>query len=345
MKNEYRSIIIWLIIVCVMVFIMVMIGGITRLTDSGLSMVDWRPLIGAIPPLSEGEWLKVFNDYKSFPEYQKINQGMSLSDFKYIFFWEYFHRLWGRLIGMVFFFPFTYFWLKGKLSKPLKLKLIIAFLLGGSQGILGWYMVKSGLVDRPDVSHFRLAAHLGLAFIIIGYISWIIFGLTESKEMNLTPDKKISRVLLVFLGLLCFQIIYGAFVAGLDAGIGYNTFPKMGRSWVPNAIFSYPSIIKDFLENRVMIQFVHRTGGWLLFIFSFIFIFLKKKTRNYTQARSLKLIIGMIHLQFILGVLTIIYSVPLSIALLHQLGACILLILTINAMKRFSPSHRFDTSR
>jgi cytochrome c oxidase assembly protein subunit 15 len=343
MKTNNRSIIIWLIIMCIMVFAMVMIGGITRLTDSGLSMVDWRPLVGAIPPLNEVEWLKVFNDYKNFPEYQKINSGMTLSEFKFIFFWEYFHRLWGRLIGLVFILPFSYFWIRGKLSPNLKPKLITALILGGSQGLMGWYMVKSGLVDRPDVSHFRLAAHLGLAFLIISYISWIIFGLTEKKEMNLIFHKRVHKLLVIFLCLVSFQVVYGAFVAGLDAGVGYNTFPKMGRNWIPDAIFSYPTLISDFLENRVMIQFVHRAGGWIIFLFSFVLIFHKKKIINPFQNKSLKLIIAMIHIQFILGVLTIVYSVPLSAALLHQLGACVLLILTINAICKFNPKLNFDS--
>ena len=316
---------------------MVMIGGITRLTDSGLSIVNWRPLMGSIPPLNETQWLEVFNSYKAFPEYQKINAGMSLSEFKQIFFWEYFHRLFGRLIGMVFFFPYLYFFLKKRLDKKLNLKLLVAFILGGSQGLLGWYMVKSGLVDRPDVSHFRLAAHLGLAFLIIGYISWIIFGLIQTEKMQLTRKPKIYKIIMIFLGLLSFQIIYGAFVAGLDAGIGYNTFPKMGRSWIPNVLFTYPSLIKDLLENNATVQFIHRIGGWSILLFSFVFIYLKKKLTNPFQRKSLTLLTGMIHLQFILGVVTIILSVPLHVALLHQLGACILLILTVNAMRKFKP--------
>jgi cytochrome c oxidase assembly protein subunit 15 len=343
MNRNYRSIVIWLIIVCVMVFAMVMIGGITRLTDSGLSMVDWRPLVGAIPPLNEIEWLKVFNDYKSYPEYQKINHGMTLSEFKSIFFWEYFHRLWGRLIGLVFFLPFLYFWLRGYLSKQLKVKLVIALVLGGSQGVLGWYMVKSGLIDRPDVSHFRLAAHLGLAFLIIGYISWIIFGITN-RDLIKESNSKVYKLLVAFSVLLCFQIIYGAFVAGLDAGVGYNTFPKMGRSWIPSAVLSYPSILQDFLENRVMIQFVHRVGGWLILIFSFIFMFQKRKVESKSHAKSLGLIVGMIYLQFALGVITIVYSIPLSAALLHQLGACILVILTVNAICKFKAVPNLDSS-
>jgi cytochrome c oxidase assembly protein subunit 15 len=331
MTKNNRPIIIWLVIICVMVFVMVMIGGITRLTDSGLSMVDWRPFMGSIPPLSESEWLKVFNDYRSYPEYLKINKGMSLSEFKSIFFWEYFHRLWGRLIGMVFFFPYLYFIIKKKVSGKLNFKLAIAFLLGGSQGLLGWYMVKSGLVDRPDVSHFRLAAHLGLAFLIIGYISWIIFGLKSDRVKNFSTHKTGRNIIVVFITLLCFQIIYGAFVAGLDAGVGYNTFPKMGRSWIPDAIFSYPTLIENFLENRTMIQFVHRMGGWCLFFYSFILIFYKKNLNTFQQKKSFQLLTGMIHLQFVLGVVTIMYSIPLSVALLHQLGACILLILAVNA--------------
>jgi cytochrome c oxidase assembly protein subunit 15 len=315
-----------------------MIGGITRLTDSGLSMVDWRPFMGSIPPLNESEWLKVFNDYRSYPEYLKINKGMTLSDFKSIFFWEYFHRLWGRLIGMVFFFPYLYFILKKKVSGKLNLKLFIAFVLGGSQGLLGWYMVKSGLVDRPDVSHFRLAAHLGLAFLIIGYISWIIFGLRSEYKKKIMTHKTGRNIVVVFMVLLTFQIIYGAFVAGLDAGVGYNTFPKMGRSWIPDSILSYPTLLENFLENRTMIQFVHRMGGWSLFFFSFIFIFYKKNLNTPVQKRSFSMLTGMIHLQFVLGVVTIIYSIPLSVALLHQLGACILLILAVYAFCKMKES-------
>ncbi len=338
MTKNNRPIIIWLIIVCIMVFTMVMIGGITRLTDSGLSMVDWRPLMGSIPPLNEAEWMKVFNDYRLSPEYIKINQGMSLSDFKSIFFWEYFHRLWGRLIGLVFFFPYLYFVVKKKVSRSLNLKLLVAFILGGLQGLLGWYMVKSGLVDRPDVSHFRLAAHLGLAFLIIGYISWIIFGLKKNQDDKVSTHKTGRNIVVVFIVLLAFQIIYGAFVAGLDAGVGYNTFPKMGRSWIPDAILSYPSLIENFLENRTMIQFIHRMGGWCLFFFSFIFIFYKKKLNTPEQKRSFKMLAGMIHLQFVLGVVTIIYSIPLSVALLHQLGACVLVILSFYAHSKMKES-------
>lgn len=223
-----RSIIIWLVFVCLMIFAMVIIGGITRLTDSGLSMVEWKPLMGAIPPLTEAEWLRVFDLYKQYPEYQKVNSGMELSEFKFIFFWEYFHRLFGRLIGVVFFIPYVYFLFKKKIEKKLNKKLFIAFILGGLQGLMGWYMVKSGLIDRPDVSHFRLAAHFGLALTIIGYIFWIILGQINFSNQKLIYYPKLFWSLAILLVILSVQIIYGAFVAGLDAGLAYNTFPTMG---------------------------------------------------------------------------------------------------------------------
>ena len=334
-----RSIILWLLFVCVMIFAMVIIGGITRLTDSGLSMVEWRPLMGALPPLNEVEWKRVFDLYKQYPEYQKVNEGMSLSEFKFIFFWEYFHRLFGRMIGVVFFFPYIFFLLKKKVSKTLNKKLLVAFCLGGLQGLMGWYMVKSGLVDRPDVSHFRLAAHFGLALIIIGYIFWIIFDQLKFEGEQFAFYPKLYNSLLVLLIILSVQIIYGAFVAGLDAGLAYNTFPKMGSHWIAEKVFSYAPIWKDFIENSATIQFIHRTLGWLVLILT-SFIFVKgRKVTNKLQKKSLMYLFVMVLLQFVLGVMTLVMLVPISIASAHQAGAVVLLVLTLRALYSFAPKH------
>lgn len=335
-KSSNQAIVVWLLIICIMVFAMVMIGGITRLTDSGLSMVDWKPLMGAIPPLNEAEWMKVFTDYKNYPEYQKVNAGMSLDEFKSIFFWEYFHRLFGRLIGLTFFFPYLYFLLKKKLNPSLNKKLIVSFILGGMQGLMGWYMVKSGLVDRPDVSHFRLAAHLGLAFLIIGYIFWIIFTLVK-KEVKLDSHPKVFKSLIVFLVILCVQIIYGAFVAGLDAGLAYNTFPKMGSQWLANSALVGDGFFSIIFENNAMIQFIHRTIGWIIFIFAIGLLLQRRKVSNWIQRRSLLLVALAVLVQFLLGVSTLVMLVPMHLAVAHQLGACVLLILTLNAIHNFYP--------
>lgn len=332
-----RSIIIWLVFVCLMIFAMVIIGGITRLTDSGLSMVEWKPLMGAIPPLTETEWLRVFDLYKQYPEYQKVNSGMDLSEFKFIFFWEYFHRLFGRLIGVVFFIPYVYFLLKKKIEKNLNKKLFIAFVLGGLQGLMGWYMVKSGLIDRPDVSHFRLAAHFGLALTIIGYIFWIILGQINISDQKLIYYPKLFWALAALLLILSIQIVYGAFVAGLDAGLAYNTFPTMGNNWVAQKAFTYAPLWKDFVENSATIQFIHRTLGWLVLLLTgFIFVSGRKVT-NKTQKNSLFHLLMMVALQFTLGVMTLVYMVPISLASAHQAGAVILLILTLKALYNFAP--------
>ena len=333
-----RSIIIWLLIVCLMIFSMVIIGGITRLTDSGLSMVEWKPLMGAIPPLSAVEWDRVFNLYKQYPEYQKVNAGMTLSEFKFIFFWEYFHRLFGRLIGIVFLLPYLYFLIKKKLPKSLNRRLFIAFFLGGLQGFMGWYMVKSGLVDRPDVSHFRLAAHFGLALIIIGYIFWIIFDQIELSSEDFIFYPKLYKSILILLLILSVQIIYGAFVAGLDAGLAYNTFPKMGTQWVAEKVFSNIPIWKDFIENSATIQFTHRTLGWLVLILSIYIFIIGKNVTNRVQKRSLNYLSIMVLVQFVLGVMTLLMMVPISIASAHQGGAVILLILTLRALYNFAPN-------
>ncbi|MCT4641092.1 MAG: COX15/CtaA family protein [Bacteriovoracaceae bacterium] len=330
-----KAVVTWLYLVCFLVFSMVFIGGITRLTDSGLSMVDWKPLMGAIPPLNEVQWNTVFDKYKQFPEYNQVNYSMTLSQFKFIFFWEYFHRLMGRLVGVVFFFPFVYFWFKGKINGH-KGKLFVAFLLGGSQGLLGWYMVKSGLVDRPDVSHFRLAAHLFLAFIIIGFIFWITFEMKLKHILKPVLNKKLLKILSVFFFLLCFQIIYGAFVAGLDAGIGFNTWPLMAGSFISKSAYSAGSLWVNIFYNPVMIQFIHRTIAILLLIIGFLLYFNVRGLENSVQKKSIIYCLVILFLQFVLGVSTLVLEVPIWAASIHQVVACILFVLTLRSIYIFS---------
>lgn len=316
-----------------MVFLMVFIGGVTRLTDSGLSMVDWKPIMGTIPPLNEQQWQSAFDQYKNYPEYQKINQHMDMEGFKRIYFWEYFHRLFGRLIGLVFFFPFIYFLIKKRLQPSQIKKYSIAFILGGMQGILGWYMVKSGLVNRPDVSHFRLAAHLSLAFTIIAYIYWLLLELKfTGRKISFNWAKSGTLLSVLFFGVLILQLIYGAFVAGLDAGLTHNTFPKMGREWIPSSLLMLAPGYLNFLENPVALQFVHRVLGILLLVIGGVLFFNLRKKGNYQQKKS-ALMMGLVLLvQVVLGISTLIYYVPISLASMHQLGACLLLLTTIRIL-------------
>jgi heme a synthase len=333
-----RSIIIWLYTVCVLIFLMVMIGGVTRLTDSGLSIVEWKPILGAIPPLNDADWLKAFDQYKQFPEYQKINKGMSLSEFKFIYFWEYFHRLFGRLIGLVFFIPYVYFLIRKKIPHHMKLKLFVAFILGGLQGAMGWYMVKSGLIDRPDVSHYRLAAHFGLALFIIAYIYWIILQQKDYVTEKFVKSALISKTLKIFLAFLILQIIYGAFVAGLKAGIGYNTFPLMGNEVIAQAAFEGGSFWHNIVENNAMVQFIHRSIAWIILILSFFLIAKKGHGLHPMQTKSLWFLFIMVMIQFTFGVLTLLSLVSLPLALTHQLGAVILLLMTMRAIFFFGPN-------
>lgn len=326
-SQDKKKITMWLLLIAAMVFFMVFVGGVTRLTNSGLSMVEWKPVTGIIPPLSEAHWEEEFLKYQNFPEFKLINHQMTLDEFKEIYFWEYFHRVIGRLIGMAFFFPYLYFLLKKKIPKGFNKKLIFTFVLGGLQGAMGWYMVKSGLVDKPDVSHYRLAAHLLLAFLIIGYISKLILELNEGVHKGTRNKMYYASIGLILL--LTLQITYGAFVAGLNAGIGYNTFPLMNGHFVPETFWDLSPYWHNFIENKASIQFVHRVIAWfvLLYITTYTFIFYKKSTK--IQKLSFKCLVGGVLVQFTLGVLTLLYFVPISLASLHQLGALVLLLFGI----------------
>ena len=269
-----KPVAIWLLVCCALVFAMVVVGGVTRLTDSGLSIVEWKPIVGSIPPLSESDWEEVFEKYNKTPQYKKVNQGMSPDEFKTIFWWEYFHRLLGRVIGLVFFIPFLYFIVRKKIDQPLGLKLAGIFFLGGLQGLMGWYMVKSGLVDNPHVSQYRLTAHLGLAFIIYGAMFHVAMKLLLPIR-TLHMDNKLHslyRFSQVLIGLIFLMVLSGGLVAGIRAGQAYNTFPLMNGHFIPPEIFMIEPWYRNFFDNIATVQFDHRLIAWVLAILIPVFL-------------------------------------------------------------------------
>ncbi|MCK5425498.1 MAG: COX15/CtaA family protein [Emcibacter sp.] len=331
-KRDNRQIANWLFFVCIMIFCMVIVGGVTRLTESGLSMVNWKPLSGIIPPLNEAEWAEEFTAYQQYPEYQQVNQGMSLDEFKSIFFWEYSHRILGRLIGLVFFVPFVIFLFKRSVSRALKPKLWLMFFLGGLQGLLGWWMVKSGLVDQPDVSHYRLTAHLGLAVLIFLYIFWVASGLVMARCEG-THKRPVG--MLTFLVILIFmQILLGGLVAGLNAGMIYNTWPLMEDQIIPVGLFDLTPWYMNISENIMMVQFNHRLLGYFIGLMGlYVWSMVRKDTHiNVRMAGHLLLLV--ILGQGVLGVLTLINVVPIPLAAGHQAGALVTLSAALFALRR-----------
>ena len=326
MSKTHHKIAIWLFVMCAMVFLMVVVGGVTRLTESGLSMVNWRPVSGVIPPTSEAEWMEEFTAYQQFPEYQKINAGMSLDAFKAIFYWEFSHRLLGRLIGLSFFIPFMFFLIKGGLERKLKLHLSAMLLLGGTQGLLGWWMVKSGLVDNPDVSHYRLTAHLGLAVLIYIYMFWIATGLKTSKAIKYNAS--LTRMLFILCLCVFAQILLGGMVAGLNAGLVYNEWPLMGEGLVPDE-FQKISFFAA-LESPVIMQFIHRMLAYLIVIIAMVACY---QMHRHTRILSYILFAAIIA-QILLGILTLIHAVPISLAALHQAGAIIVLSTALLSLRK-----------
>jgi len=321
MNSRQKKIIsLWLYSGLFLVIAMVLIGGITRLTHSGLSIVEWKLISGAIPPLNETEWQDTFTKYQQFPEYQKINTDMSLTEFKSIFFWEYLHRLLGRLIGVVFIVPFLLFWKKNWLDSKFKKQLIFLLLLGGLQGFLGWFMVKSGLVDVPAVSHFRLAIHLITAFALIVYIYWLIIEIRQKEKF---PNRQINKLGKGFVVLLVIQIIYGAFTAGLKAGY---LLPK--GAGITESLFGYTlrnSSDFNLLNNGFDIQAFHRLFAWFVFFFA---IYIWKKAKDTFLQKATLVLVAIISLQIVLGIITLLFGVPIFFALAHQLVAVLVLLAT-----------------
>lgn len=323
-NNVHKPIINWLLLGCLLIFLMVLIGGLTRLTNSGLSMVEWNMFMGSLPPMNDAEWIETFEKYKQYPEYQLINFNFGLDEFKKIFLWEYTHRFLGRLIGLVFIIPFLWFLFRKKLWPSLTYKLLIILFLGGLQGFLGWYMVKSGLVKEPDVSHFRLAIHLITAFITFAYTFWVALDLIYPKNRN--RQKKMAPWLWSLLILLIVQIIYGAFVAGLNAGKIFTTWPKMGDSWIAESVTAMQPLYHNFIEGLAGVQFIHRYMAYLV-VFMVLMVYFKARDMflNSRQKKGLNFLIIMVAIQFLIGVLTLVYAVPVVLGILHQLGAFFLL--------------------
>ena len=343
MLEKHKPVIIWLFTGSILVFIMTAIGGITRLTESGLSMVDWKLIMGSIPPLTQEAWIETFNQYKQFPEYQTTHSHFTLEDFKNIFYWEYTHRLLGRIIGLVFIIPFTIFIIKGLVKGKLLTQLIILLAVGAFQGFLGWYMVSSGLVYEPKVSHFRLAAHLSTAFFTISYSIWIALSLMK-KENSIEPSflTLLPKATWIGLFLLSIQIVFGAFVAGKDAGMIHNYWPNMNPGeFISSEIFSTSSLLNSLINNPSGIQFSHR---YIAYLVTAIIIYLWVKTRNnFTDIetkRRYSIMFGLVFFQFTVGVFTLLWQVPLALGLIHQLGALLLLLAFIYALSRVSRQNR-----
>ena len=327
---DQKAIAIWLLVCCATIFGMIILGGVTRLTGSGLSMVQWAPIMGTLPPLNQAEWQEAFLLYQQYPEYQLKNFGMSLAEFKSIFWFEYGHRLLGRSIGMIFLLPFLFFLFRGKIEKALTPKLITMFVLGGLQGLMGWYMVKSGLVNDPHVSQYRLTAHLGLAIVIYGYMLWVALGLLYPKMNDGQQDPSLSRLALIISTIIFITALSGGFVAGTHAGFAFNTFPLMDGRLIPVGLFDLTPVWRNFFENIVTVQFDHRVLATLLFIFIPIFWIKAGKLNLQPLARTgTHLLLAALALQITLGISTLLLVVPVALAAAHQAGAIVLLTAAI----------------
>ena len=321
-----RQIAIWLFACSTMVFAILVVGGVTRLTHSGLSIVEWKPVIGIIPPLNQAEWDETFDKYKKTPEYQKVNHLMSLDEFKFIFYWEYWHRVLGRLIGVVFLVPFAYFLLRRKLDPPLIPKLLGIFLLGGMQGAMGWYMVKSGLVDDPRVSQYRLTAHLSLAFLIFIAMMWVALGLWSERARGTAEDtlRGLQRAGFWLAVLAFYMVITGGFVAGIRAGKAYNTFPLMNGHVLPPESFILDPWYLNLFNNMALVQFDHRVGAWLLAVLVPWFWVKSRTPVVSTRAKSVaSLLLVAVAAQIALGIATLLAGVPVALGAAHQGGAMV----------------------
>lgn len=338
--SAHQSIAVWLLICAFLVFAMVVLGGVTRLTNSGLSIVEWKPIMGTLPPLSDQEWQETFAQYQAFPEYQKINRGMSLTEFKSIFWFEYLHRLLGRSIGVAFLFPFFWFWQKKRVPPGLMPKLTFLFVLGGLQGLMGWYMVKSGLVDDPRVSQYRLAAHLALAFLIYAAMIWLALGLLRPAAGVGREADGLRRAARAVFALISVTVVSGAFVAGLDAGFDYNSFPLMDGRLIPEAYLAHEPAWRNIFENVAAVQFNHRVLGIGVFVLTLMFVWRLRRVEQ-TKLRQAALLLGvMAVLQPILGVATLLAVVPVSLGALHQAGALLTFSASLWVMFELRPANQ-----
>jgi cytochrome c oxidase assembly protein subunit 15 len=322
-----RQVAYWLLLCAAVTFCMILLGAVTRLTNSGLSIVEWKPLVGAIPPLTEQHWQETFDKYKQFPEYQKINRGMSLDGFKAIFMYEYLHRLLGRLIGVLFAVPLLYFALRRRLRPGLMPPLVVLFVLGAMQGALGWYMVKSGLVDMPRVSQYRLTAHLGMAVLIYALMLWLAFDLLFTDRTSRgTGARPGARWTLALVALVYLMILSGGLVAGTRAGLAYPTWPLMGDTFIPGGLYTMTPAWLSMFEDITTIQFNHRMFAYLLFVLLNAFAFVAWRSAKGGRARlgGILLVLAL-WVQVVLGISTLLLHVPVMLATAHQGGAVLLL--------------------
>jgi cytochrome c oxidase assembly protein subunit 15 len=335
-----RQVALWLLVCCALVFAMVVVGGVTRLTRSGLSIVEWQPLIGAIPPLTQADWQQLFEQYQKTPEYLQVNRGMSLDQFKGIFWWEYFHRLLGRLIGLVFLIPLVWFAWKRKIPPGLGAWLAAIFLLGALQGAAGWWMVASGLVDDPRVSHVRLSIHLGLAFLIFGAMFWTALELLGAQRPVTTQPARarLARYAIWLAALVFVMVLSGGLVAGTRAGYAYNTFPLMNGNFFPPEYFMLQPWWQNFLHNMATVQFNHRLIAWaLFFLIPALWVAVRRAPVSARAGLASTLLLAMAAVQLALGIATLLQGVPVALGAAHQAGAAGLFALslwTAHALRR-----------
>jgi len=339
--TDKKHIRIWYWSGATLVFLILVIGGITRLTGSGLSMTDWKPIMGSIPPITEAQWEDAFEQYKQFPEYQQVNRGMSLGEFQFIFFWEYLHRMIGRFIGFVFIIPFGWFLVKKKFDSVQLKRAVILLTIGVGQGLMGWYMVQSGLIDVPHVSPYRLAAHLSLAFVIFGCCVWFALDLKSRRNSPGTGSSELRKWLWAFMVLLFAQIIWGALVAGHHAGHIYNTFPKMNQFWVPPELWLMEPWIMNIFENMVTVQWIHRVLATLL-----VLIVIAISVRAYQNDTTFAVkkwsiaLLAALLAQYAIGVYTLVYHVPVWLGVAHQAFAMILFGIVLGFLNFLKPNYK-----
>ena len=326
MIDKNRYIVYWLDICCFFIVVMIVVGGITRLTQSGLSMVEWKPITGIFPPLNENQWQESFEKYKQFPEYKKITQfePMDVSQYKSIYFWEYIHRMLGRIIGLLLICPFIFFYFKNYMNNKLIIRSVMFIFLVIFQGILGWYMVKSGLVNNPHVSHFRLSAHLLLAFFLLAYIFWTRISINSRPRDNVNYNH--LRHINILLALFVIQVVFGAFIAGTKAGKLWNTFPLIEGYLFHPQLLSLEPLYMNFLNNMMMFQFVHRFLGIVIVVYGVYFFVLTSKEIYSKYTRFLFMVIL---IQFYLGIMTLLSQVEIQFAILHQFIAIAFLFILV----------------
>lgn len=329
-KDYSRGIALWLFTCAAAVFMMALIGAITRLTESGLSIVEWAPVKGAIPPLNEADWQREFDLYKETPQYIKVNRGMSLEEFKNIYFWEWLHRLWGRVIGLIYAVPLLIFWAYGRLPPESKSSFAGILALGFAQGAMGWLMVKSGLVDQPAVSHYRLATHLMLAFLIYACLLRMAFAFTFRPDPDAGRVTGLRGGVKLVLGIAVLTMVWGAFVAGLRAGLVYNTFPMMDSHWFPPEMLAHKPVWKAFIEEPATVQFTHRVLALLTLVSGF---WLWSRARGFNPQGRVRTLFNLLPVLLLaqagIGIVTLLHGVPVALGALHQGGALVVLTVLV----------------